>query len=126
MGALNFNTVLAMIAASTPDGRWNLLQAWLRKSPKWRKQVDQWATQSPDQVIAELEIWIAETYGVGAMVLVNDGMRAKIKSAIENLQSRYRERLAADGNNQIEKEIKNVRRKRVPTRSAKRASKDRD
>jgi len=106
---MNFNTVLAMIAASTPDGRWSLLQAWLKQNPKWRKKIDYWSTLSSDQVMSDLEVWAIEEYGAGVSVLANDTMRLKIKSAIENLQTRYNARVAET---QSEKEIKNVRTKR--------------
>lgn len=111
---MNFQTILAMIAASTPDGRWGMLQAYLRKHPnsKWAKSIKRWANQTPDEAMAELELWAIEEYGIGATALVNGSMREKIRAGIENLQARYRERASMDNGNQPEKEIKNVRTNR--------------
>jgi len=117
-----------MIAASTPDGRWSMLQAWLKKNPKWRKRIDYWSKLSPDQVMSDLEVWAIQEYGAGVSVLANDIMRLKIKSAILNLQDRYNARVAET---QPAKEIKNARTKRTvkigPARkNPKRAGKDRN
>lgn len=116
---MNFNTILAMIAASTPDGRWQLLQKWLKQNPKWRKKIDRLSTQPIDEVVGELEAWAIDQYGIGAIALVNDGMRERVRSMIENLQSRYNVR-AAEG--KPEKEIKNGSGKRPRSKRINRAT----
>lgn len=107
---MKFNTILAMFAASTADGRWAMFQAWLKKTPKWRKKIDYWSKLSPDQVMSDLEVWAIQEYGAGVSVLVNDAMRLKLKDAIMNLQIRHNARVAET---QTEKEIKNVKSRRI-------------
>lgn len=116
---MNFNTILAMIAASTPDGRWQMLQAWLRKNPKMRKRIDKLSAQSVEEIMGELEVWAIEKYGIGALALVNGDVREKIRAAIENLQTRYIARAAED---KPVKEIKNVDGKRSRAKRINRAA----
>lgn len=114
----DLQTILTAIEASTPDGRWDLLQGWLKENPEYDGLVDQWSTMRPDRVFIQIRNLVALKWEIPAMLLnkfITPEMETRIKSAIETLQTCYRER-----NNQSEKEIKNVRiRRQTKRRSAK-------
>ncbi len=101
MNLLDFQSILD---ASTPDGRWNLLQDFLKKNPDWRKKVNRWLTLDPDTAVIQLQTDLAERMGMPVALfskMINPGLREKARSAIESLQTLYRERQT---NNQPEKE----------------------
>lgn len=108
MNLLDFQLILD---ASTPDGRWNLLQEFLKKNPEWKKKVNRWLTLDPDTAAIQLQADLAERMGMPVALfakMINPGLREKARAAIESLQTLYQERQT---NNQTEKEIKNVRTK---------------
>jgi len=109
MNLLDFQAILD---ASTPDGRWNLLQDFLQKNPDWKKKVNRWLTLDPDTAVIQLQVDLAERMGMPVALfakMINPGLREKARAAVESLQTLYRERQ----NNQIEKEIENVRTART-------------
>src|SRR6266540_2888296 len=110
MNLLDFQSILD---ASTPDGRWNLLQDFLKKNPDWRKKVNRWLTLDPDTAAIQLQADLAERMSMPVALfakIISPGLREKARAAIESLQTLYRERQT---NNQPEKEIKNVRTRRT-------------
>src|SRR6266542_3225151 len=110
MNLLDFQSILD---ASTPDGRWNLLQDFLKKNPDWRKKVNRWLTLDPDTAAIQRQGGMAERMSMPVAVsakMRSPGLREKARAAIESLQTLYRERQT---NNQPEKEIKNVRTRRT-------------
>lgn len=117
MNLLDFQSILD---ASTPDGRWNLLQDFLKKNPEWRSKVNRWLTLDPDTTVIQLQADLAERMKIPIVVfsgMISTEMRQKAKAVIESLQTLYRERQA---NNQTEKEIEDVRvRRTIEKRSGK-------
>lgn len=114
-------SLLTAIEASTPDGRWNLLQEWLKENPDWKDQVEKWATVSSDQAVIELQDFVAERFNMPALFIdrmIPPDMKLRVKSAIEKIQACYRERAG----NQTEKEIKNVSSKRPKVKRINRAA----
>jgi hypothetical protein len=81
--------------AETPEGRWNLFQAWLKNNPRWKKRVSQWAEVSPDHAYDELCGWIsvkAELPLTMFKLIVDQETRARVKSTIATIQTLYKER----------------------------------
>ena len=120
---LDLASLFPDLEALTPDGRWNMLQDWLAKNPEYGECAERWSKQSADEVFCEIQILALKKHGaMAAMAFTVPSIATKIRSAIETLQACYRERVACD-NQPIEKEIKNVRRKRIST---KRTAQNRD
>lgn len=119
---MNFDlqSFMAIVEASTPEGRWNLLQDFLKKNPEWKEKVDRWLTLPPDTAIIQLQADLAERMNIPLPLfsaMLTTEIRLKAKAAIETLQQCYRER-----NNQTEKEISHGDQRRsttVPRRSGK-------
>lgn len=99
------------LEALTPDGRWALLQEWLRENPKYAKKIDRWVNQTPDEVFVELCDEHGKLPARAVKAIVGVEMTQKLLSAIETMQACYRERAG-----QTEQEIKNVRRKNRATK----------
>ncbi len=101
----DLNSILLAIEASTPDGRWELLQKWLKENPDYEGLVDQWSEMRPERVFLQIRNLAMEKYETQREIirLIADSMRERITAAIATLQDCYRER-----NNQTEKEITNV------------------
>jgi len=117
MNLLDFQAILD---ASTPDGRWNLLQDFMKKNSDWKEKVNRWLTLDPDTAVIQLQADLAERMKIPIVVfsgMISTEMRQKAKAAIESLQTFYRERQ----NNQTEKEIKNVRMRMDNRRNKQRA-----
>lgn len=114
---LDITSLFSDLEALTPDGRWELLQEWLRKNPKYAKRIKEWVNQPPNDVFIQLCLEYGKLPAGVVTTIVGPEMTQKILSAIEIIQTLYRER----ANNQpIEKEIKNVRaKKNTGRRSAK-------
>lgn len=111
MSFMSFASVLALIEAATPDGRWSLLQSWLKATPEWKGKVDRWLVISPDDAVAELEAAIREQFKLPVMFMdkiITEEMKVKAKAAIETLQACYKER-ANQSQPEQQKEKKNVR-----------------
>src|SRR6266508_700324 len=110
MNLLDFQSILD---ASTPDGRWNLLQDFLKKNPDWRKKVNRWLTLDPDTAAIQLQADLAERMSMPVALfakMISPGLREKARAAMESLQTLYRERQT---NYPPEKEIKHVRTRRT-------------
>jgi DNA-directed RNA polymerase subunit F len=93
--------------ALTPDGRWNMLQDWLAKNPEYGERAERWSTQTVDEVFDDLLALASKKHGaIATIAFTLPAIAAKIRSAIEILQTCYRERAGQ------EQEKKHVRRKR--------------
>jgi hypothetical protein len=128
---IDISTLFPDLEALTPDGRWAMLQQWLRENPEYAERAERWSKQTVDQVFDELLVLASKKHGTMAAVAFSlPVIAAKIKSSIEVLQACYRER--AGINNQTEKEIKNARRQIKPSKKpgrakpVKRTGQDRD
>lgn len=81
--------------ASTPSGRWALLQAWLKNHPRWKIRIARWARLDPEHAYAELREWVSEEGGISIGMLkafISAQVEARIKGAIITLQTLYTER----------------------------------
>jgi hypothetical protein len=93
------------LEALAPDGRWNLLQSWLKENPEYGERAERWSEQPVDSVYFEIAAMVVNRYGMlGSIALGVPAVKAKLTQTIETLQACYRERAG-----QTEKEIKNVR-----------------
>ena len=112
---IDISSLFPDLEALSPDGRWNMLQDWLKKNPEYGERVEDWAKWTPDDVFVAVCELATKKYGVlGALGAT--AMKPKIMRTIETLQTLYRERAGQ----QTEKEIKHVRpRRQVKRRSAK-------
>jgi hypothetical protein len=118
MNVQNLQSLFTGLEAATPDGRWNLFQKWLSDNPEWKEETDRWLTLPSDDVVNDLIETIAKKYEMDpAMVrlLTPASVKARAKSAIETLQTCYRERAG-----ETEKEIKNGNRLKSKSRSGSR------
>lgn len=119
--AMNFDlaSLFPDLEALTPDGRWNVLQHWLKENPEYGEHIEEWSKQNVDQVFAGIRDLIATRFGVSSNIisLLTIGKEQQIKRTIELLQACYRERQAYD-NQPTEKEIKNVRTRRIHKKNA--------
>jgi hypothetical protein len=96
---LDIASLFPDLEALTPDGRWTLLQEWLRENPKYAKKIDQWVNQSPDDVFTELCDEHGKLPARVVKAIVGVEMTQKILSAIATMQACYRERANHDDNN---------------------------
>ena len=90
--------------ATTPDGRWKLLQHWLKSHPRWKTKVAYWSQVSPDDAYDDLSEWIVKQAEVPVSMLkmfIDQETRARVKAAIETIQSLYKERQQADKRKEI-------------------------
>jgi len=91
--------------AETPEGRWNLFQAWLKNNPRWKKRVSQWAEVSPNHAYDDLCEWIsvkAELPLTMFKLIVDQETRARVKSTIATIQTLYKERQSQEAHPQHE------------------------
>jgi len=89
---LDLASLFPDLEALTPDGRWELLQEWLRENPKYAKKIDRWVNQSPDEVFTQLCEEHGKLPARAVKAIVGVEMTQKILSAIETMQACYRER----------------------------------
>lgn len=81
--------------AATPGGRWALLQAWLQKHPRWKIKVARWVKLPSAQAYEELREWVSEEGAVPLALLkafIAPEIEARIRAAIETLQTLYKDR----------------------------------
>lgn len=93
--------------ATTPEGRWRLLQYWLKNNPRWKTKVAYWSQVSPDQAYDDLCAWISQKAELPVSMLkvfIDKETRERVRTAIETIQSIYRERQQFEKR----KEIKDV------------------
>src|SRR5262249_20515792 len=89
--------VIAQTAA-TPDGRWELLQAWIKKNPSWEKKINAWLKMTPDKACAEFTDYLAkqaERQGLPShlfLAMAKDRIERRVMPTIDILQTCYRER----------------------------------
>lgn len=124
MNLLNLQSLFTSIEAATPDGRWNLLQEWLKANPDWKEEIDGWLKTPSDDVVKQLINTIATRFDMSpdmVQILTPSSVKARAKAAIEKIQACYRER-ANNNQSEQQKEIKHVRTKSA-RRMVKRASK---
>lgn len=107
----------------SPDARWDAVQDWLKRNPRWRLEVNHYLRVTPDEALEDLKEYLIEETEIPqplAALAITPEMEAQAISAIEKLQTLHRER--AGINNQTEKEIKNVDSKRSRAKRINRAS----
>ena len=87
---------------TTPDGRWEAFQEWLRRNPKWRKNVNAWMKLDGPTAYIKLKDAIIADASNPAMIkfaikqFVTPSLEARIIRAIEALQRMYTERKKLD------------------------------
>lgn len=91
---LDLTSLFPDLEALTPDGRWNMLQDWLKEHPVYQEYVETWSTQNVDQVFVDIRDLIAMHLGVSNNLinLLIIGKEQWIKRQIETMQACYRER----------------------------------
>jgi hypothetical protein len=90
---IDLTSLFPDLEALTPEGRWNMLQKWLKENPEYGERAERWSTQTVGQVYAELFALVTEKHGAfAATAFAIPSIAAKIKSTIEVLQACYRER----------------------------------
>jgi len=85
---------------TTPDGRWELLQAWLGRHPAWKAEVNKWIELTPEEAFNSLRDFAAKKAGMPAVVLaglISPDMRRRITGSIQIVQTLYRERQTPAG-----------------------------
>ena len=91
----DIQTLFPDLEALTPDGRWNMLQDWLKDNPEYGERIEDWSKQSSDQVLTELCEMIAAKRKIPVIMIrgfIGGIVEQQIKRAIETLQACYRER----------------------------------
>lgn len=118
---IDISTLFPDLEALTPDGRWAMLQKWLRDNPEYGERAERWSTETEDQVVDEIRGMVAQKYGpLVAAILSTASLRDQLRKYVAILQACYRERAGI----QTEKEIRNVsgkksRAKRINRRANK-------
>ena len=82
-------------AMTTGDGRWEILQDWLNANPKWRREIESWASMTPDAAYDSLKNYTAKRAKLEPIILdtlINAGMKFRVKKSIQTLQNLYRQR----------------------------------
>lgn len=80
---------------TTPEGRWEAFQDWLRRNPKWRKSVNKWMQLTPEDAYAKMKGAIIEDSNNPAMIrffikkLIGPEMEGRIIRAVGTLQVMY-------------------------------------
>jgi hypothetical protein len=118
---LDLTALFPDLEALTPEGRWNMLQKWLKENPEYGERAERWSTQTVKQVFDEIRDLTAQKYGpLATIVLGSVAIESRLRATIEVLQACYRERATYD-NQQLEKEIKHARpHKRIGKQNRKR------
>ncbi len=100
-----------------PDARWEAVQDWLKRNPRWRKEVNHYLRVSPAEAVEDLKEYLIEETEIPqviAALAITPQVEAQARAAIEKLQTLYRERQAEI--KRSEKEIENVRTRRQAER----------
>lgn len=88
--------VFEILAPANGDLRWNLLQDWLRKNPKYRKQLLHCLSINPSEAFDYLcQQFDLDLKGI-AMADPSGIIRGKVESAIGQLQELYKDRAASN------------------------------
>jgi hypothetical protein len=94
-GELHSFTVLMQ----SPNARWESLQSWLARNPRWRQKLNHYVKVSPDAALTDLKAYLCEQTGMTEILLsaiVTPAREQEARSAIEKLQTLYRERVETD------------------------------
>jgi hypothetical protein len=106
-------TLLALL--QSPDARWEAVQDWLNSNSRWGKRIKSYLRASPDDAVKDLKRFLIEQTEIPqsiAALAITPQIEAQARSAIERLQTLYRER-ANHNQSELQKEIKHVRRKKI-------------
>jgi len=88
-----------MLLLESPEARWNTLQDWLARNPRWGKPVKRYVKVTPAEALADLKAFlIAETEIPEAIVslAITPEIEARAKISIERLQTLYKLRKAQE------------------------------
>src|SRR5262245_2174284 len=80
--------------AQTPDGRWSLLQNWIKENPEWAKQIQDWLEMTPSEAADALQTFAARQLRMSSILfntVIGDAAKERVKNAIAVLQTCYRE-----------------------------------
>ncbi len=92
--------------ANTPEGRWELLQKWLKENPEWEKQINKWYEYHPESAFLFLRDYIAEQAEIPSALMnsfITVSIKQRVTIVIQTIQTLYRERKQTG--NLIRKEI---------------------
>jgi hypothetical protein len=84
-----------ILQTSTPDGRWNALQDWLKDNRKWKKRIEAWALDTPEDAYESLKAFIADQSKIPIIVLnklITIQMATQAHATLATIQQLYRER----------------------------------
>jgi len=93
---------------TTPDGRWEAFQRWLKDNRHWRKKIDKWLQLTPEAAYHELKEAIIDDSTNPAMIrfainrFIKGDVKTRVINSVETLQTLYNERKGT---------LKNARRK---------------
>jgi len=79
----------------SPEARWDAVQEWLDKNPRWRSKMTHYLSLAPEVAVQDLKGYIRARTGVPQELLalaVTPDIEAQARGAIEKLQTLYRER----------------------------------
>jgi uncharacterized Zn finger protein len=84
-------------SAQSPDGRWQLLQDWLKDNPSWNKQINKWLELTSSEAYLLLKLHVANQTGLPSALIdqmINIETAQRVRDTIETLQTCYRNRQA--------------------------------
>lgn len=76
----------------TPDGRWDLMHAWLERRPRWRKTFIAWVDMAPHQAYDDLLVWVSGQTQVPISFLkmfIAPDVAERVKHTISIIQNLY-------------------------------------
>jgi hypothetical protein len=119
---MNFDlqTLLPDLEALTPEGRWNMLQSWLKENPEYGDRAERWSTQTVEEVFDELLVLASKRHGAFAAIAFGlPAIAAKIRSAIKVFQACYRERANEHNHSHVPKSTPRRRKGKLHAKTTK-------
>jgi len=104
---MNYKLAMAIIAElqalflllESQDARWEALQDWTEKYPRWRKLINHYVKISPDEALLDLKAYLRQETGIPEVLMdqyITADVTAKARASIIRLQDLYKERQAQD------------------------------
>lgn len=84
---------------NSADARWDAVQYWLVEHPRWKAKAKKYTTCAPTEAVADLKAYIEEETAMPQSILsafITPEIETQARSAIERLQTLYKERKAQD------------------------------